>query len=307
MLPPNVRLLGRLEAAGDDFLEYTYLSRYFEKLSQLAPEAFRHHSFDILSHNLMHGRPPEFPSAKSRAVLIWLSDESSTVPLEIADRYSLILKSYFPAAQPIRNIHPFPLCGSNEVLTTEIKPFDARGTEVMFSGNLSPNRLDFFRSFTRYRHLPPFAIKNYVVRRLYSAVLYRIEKQRSFSGAFPRSSIQFTNGFRQGLGPADFAAQLANTKIALCPEGFRSCETIRHFEAMSLGCIVLACQMPPNRFYNGSPIDQLPAWSQLPATLNRLAKDPNTQQRLHNETRAWWKNVCSPEAMAAYTAPLLVD
>lgn len=280
-------------------LEGLYLERFFLALSEFSPEWFVTHRFAIYKNNTIIHRPNP-PAGDERTILLWLSDEGASVPTDICGRYKAILKSYWPLKAHVKNIYPFPLCGSTEVLDTIPTPWEERVTDIFFSGNFSPNRVDFLRAFTILRHFPPFTLRPYIARRLYYSLLRRIISRRDFSEAFSNARISFTGGFGQGLAPTDYAQQLSHSKIALCPEGFRSPECIRHFEAMSQGCVIVAPEMPPNRFYLGSPIVQLKSWTDLRSTLHHLLTRPNNLYETHKSTLNWWNSVCSPSAMAKY-------
>lgn len=278
-------------------LEEVYLRDFFSILRQRNPELFASFDFEVLHLNTIHRSLPALTGGP-RKVLLWLSDEGSSVPLEASTRYAAIFKSYWLTGKSIGNIHPFALCGSGEVHALSPKPMKERQTPVFFSGNFCPNRVDFLRAFTSFRWLPPFPLLSYPLRRGYYELLRRVVKRRDFSGCIPGSSVSFTGGFRKGLPPGEFASALADAKIALCPEGFRSKETIRMFEAMKLGCVVVGPRMPPNPFYHGSPVIQCGSWLDIQKRLADLLSDHRKLEDIHRATLGWWEAHCSAEAMA---------
>ena len=135
----------------------------------------------------------------------------------------------------------------------------------------------------------------------------RLTRERAFTDAIPGGLIAVTEWFGKGLPPEEYAQTLANTKIALCPPGFVSHETIRHWEALRLGCVVISAPLPANRFYEGSPIIQLEDWSSLRPLLTDLLGDPARLRGLHVATVEWWKSRCSEKAVAEYMANLLTS
>jgi len=304
MSPPKVQSILEPPDFWKGSIEGVYLQDFFEAFARNCPDLFSSLEFEILHLNTIHHRVPELRGGK-RKVLIWLSDEGSYIPLGESSRYLAVFKSYWLKEGPIRNIHPFPLCGSGEVHSAKIKPMEERCLSVFFSGNFCPNRADFFRALTAFRYLPPFALRAYPLRRIYWELLRSAVKKREFSGLFPGGSVAFTSGFRKGLAPAEFASRLADTRIALCPEGFRSKETIRMFEAMRLGCVIIGPRMPPNPFYKNSPVIQKDSWLGIRGLVAELLASPHRLAQIHKETLHWWDAVCSAKAMAEKTISFL--
>jgi len=284
-----------------EILEGRYLESFFKELQALDPEMFRTFRFLIVNQNTRFG-PPRLPFSGQDVILIWLSDEQALVPNEgFSSRFKLILKSYWPLREGLRNILPFPLCGASEVLRTEPVDWAIRRNKIFFSGNLNANRVDFFRQFNRLRNLPPRDLPFYWQRRLYWEVLLRwpFPYRRDFSELYPNSHIVFTNRFRAGVPPKDYAQSLAQSCIAICPPGFTSAETIRHFEAMRLGCVIISSPLPPNPFYAGSPIIVLDRWRSLDGCLSALlATAERVLEKKSKETFQWWQSRASPCALA---------
>ena len=108
-------------------------------------------------------------------------------------------------------------------------------------------------------------------------------------------------------GGSPLSRILASSKIALCPPGFISHETIRHWEALRLGCVVISAPLPPNRFYKDSPIIQLKDWSKLRPLLDHLLTNTNELWNLHKATEGWWKRMCSEQAVADYMARVIAE
>ena len=233
-------------------------------------------------------------------MLIWLSDEEGSLPCgDLCRKFRLVLKSYWPLPEGWRNVLPFPLCGTREVLAKKPLPWAQRDTAVFFTGNLNANRVDFYRQFNLLRSFPPMDLPFYWQRRIYWELLRRLPLRRDFSGAFPHSRIIFTQGFRTGMSPTTYAENLAKCKITICPPGFTSAETIRHFEAMRLGCVIVSAPLPPNPFYAESPIVLLKNWRSLHRCLSALLfEDGKDLQKRAEATYQWWETKASPKAMA---------
>jgi hypothetical protein len=289
-------------------LEASYLVRFFESLRQHMGESFEQFRFLIINKNSRWSRI-EPPIKGKDVVLLWLGDEEGIIPHELSGDFRLILKSYWPISESVGNMHPFPLCGSSAVLERDPIPFEKKRTNVFFSGNLNANRVDFYRQFIPWGGIPtgnlPLIARKLIARGLGTRSGRLLP--RDFSASFPDSVIRFTGGFAQGYSPGEFAARLADARIALCPPGFTSHETIRHFEAMSQGCVILSSRLPTNVLYRSSPVIEIEQWSSLHWMLSDLLNQPSLLAEISQSTYEWWNKVLSPEAMASRTAKIFIS
>jgi hypothetical protein len=297
------------EVHGHDWsciLEARYMREFLANIRGGAPEIFHSHRFLIMNRN-SRWTQIDPPDSGDDVVLIWLGDEEGTVPHELSRKFRLILKSYWPLSEAVGNMHPFPLCGSSAVLEKDTVPFEERKTGVFFSGNLNANRVDFYRQFIPWGGFPPGNLPLLARKLIARGLGTRLGRilPRDFSASFPDSEISFTGGFAQGYPRGEFATRLADSKIAICPPGFTSHETIRHFEAMSHGCVVISSPLPPNPFYRGSPVIELKNWQLLHQLILNLIEDPESLGEISRLTRSWWRNHCSPEALAQKITPVL--
>jgi hypothetical protein len=299
------------EVHGHDWsciLEAHYLREFLANIRVGAAEIFHSHRFLIMNRNSRWTRI-EPPIRGKDVVLIWLGDEEGTIPYELSGNFRLILKSYWPISESVGNMHPFPLCGSSAVLERDPRPFEERKTGVFFSGNLNANRVDFYRQFIPWGGFPPgnlpLLARKLIARGLGSRPGRLLP--RDFSASFPDSVIRFTGGFARGYPPGEFAARLADARIALCPPGFTSHETIRHFEAMSQGCVVVSATLPTNVLYRGSPVIEIEKWSALHSVLADMLNHPSRLAEISQSTYEWWNRVLSPEAIAFRIANLLIS
>lgn len=277
-----------------------YLHSYFSALRNLWGPGFEELRFLVISANTFTDEI-HFPIEGDSTVLVWLGDEAGTIPDHLCHRFRLILKSYYAKPDPHKNIHPFPLCVAPKVLNLQPIDFQKREINVFFSGHLTPHRVDFYRHFLMLGRLRKKNISSYTVKRSLRKLINSVGLPRRFDEFYPNSMIRFTHRFGDGLSEHDYAAALADTKIAICPGGFWSIECIRHFEAMRMGCIIISDCLPPNRLYSGSPIIQLERWSDLSLEVNRLLGSPQEMLDISTRMTRWWEDVCSPEAMAKYT------
>jgi hypothetical protein len=232
-------------------------------------------------------------------VLIYVSDETSSIPLELGRHCVAIFKAYLPQEFPEQRLYALPLGYVRGVPAYDSIPLIQRRTNVFFSGTIHRSRASFGQTLVylagKSKHrtelknpdLTPTPSRD-------SGILY------DWSCAFPDSYICITTGFSKGLNRTSYGAKLCDSKIALCPGGWQSSETFRHYEAMRAGCIVISDRLPDTRLYRNSPIIQLADWTYLDRTIENLLGDTARMVALQGDTLNWWKTVCSESAVAAF-------
>lgn len=236
---------------------------------------------------------------RKQKVLLYISDETSSVPFHLTCKFSAIFKNYLPWEFPDERIFSLPLGYVSGVPKSECIPVNERKLNVFFSGCPQVSRTGFFGIMAKLAssadHVP---VANWdlmqSVAQSEQACVY------DMSAAFPESYIRMTPEFAQGLDRSTYGMMLRNCKIALCPPGWKSAETYRHFEAMRAGCIVISGPLPDTRIYRNSPIICLDSWKNLEPTVNKLLKDEMLMLDLQQKTLAWWDNVCSEKAVAEH-------
>lgn len=305
--PPNVvNSIGTtLEAGG----ETIFLQRVFSALQERMRSDFSIFTFVVhrWDYHEKKGAQIELQPGDSKKVLILLADEREVFPTESFSSYRAIFKAYGNPTCGSSRIFPFPVGYLNAVGHTDARPFDTRTLNVFFSGYLNRNRIDLYKQFRPVPWLPKRNLIGRYPRELARRMVEKLCVERNFDDALPASSIRFTEWFGHGMEPTVYSQTLANSKIALSPPGFISNETIRHWEAMRLGCVLISAPLPPNRFYKDSPIIQLQDWSELKPLLNNLLSAPHELQRLHEATVNWWARMCSETAVADYMAAVLAS
>ena len=98
----------------------------------------------------------------------------------------------------------------------------------------------------------------------------------------------------------DYRRVLYDAKIAICPGGYASRESFRHYEALRAGCVIISEPLPDTRFYRGSPIIVLDDWRNLRGVVRELLREPERLETLHRQTRKWWQDMCCEEAVARF-------
>jgi len=288
--------------------ETLFLQRVFAALRERMGDGFPKLTFVVHRRvaGEFAGKPIRLDPGGPDRVLIVIADEREVFPCEEFLSYRAVFRAYGAPAGGASKIHAFPVGYLNAAGAAEAVDFEHRRSTVFFSGYLNRNRIDLYKQFRPVWWLPRRNLsRNRYVREIGRRAIEKLTKERSFPNAVPGGHVAFTEWFGKGLAPEEYALTLANTKIALCPPGFVSHETIRHWEAMRLGCVVISAPLPPNRFYKESPIIQLQDWSELKPLLEDLLAHPDRLLALHRATVDWWNRVCSETAVADYMAEIL--
>lgn len=307
-LPPNI--VGRDGQAAIIHGERLFLSRVFLALREELGTRFEDWNFTLIYRQAGESdgiKVELYTNPGKRNALLLLADEHERFPVASTEGFDIVFRQYLNRSPNDGRIHPFPVgyheaCGVEEPI-----PLEERSINLFFSGYLNRNRIDFFKQFRRTWWLPRRNLGGRHIRELSRRLVEKLTTERDFSTRYPNSIIRFTEWFAKGLPPAEYAKTLANTKIAICPTGFISAETIRHWEAMRLGCVIITDPLPANRFYQNSPMIVMKDWSGLHAVLEDLNSDPAKLVSLHKATVEWWKNHCCEEAVARYMAKLLTS
>lgn len=104
-----------------------------------------------------------------------------------------------------------------------------------------------------------------------------------------------TDGFLQGLDRADYLADMASAKVALCPAGAATPDSFRVYEALAAGCvpIVDATTSDPDypasgywpRAFGGTPFPIIGDWSDLDKYVRAILED---WERMAARCQGWW-------------------
>jgi hypothetical protein len=92
---------------------------------------------------------------------------------------------------------------------------------------------------------------------------------------------------------------MMNAKIIPCPRGNFD-ETYRLLEAAKSGCVIVSEPLPDRWYYRDAPVLQVRHWSDLPAILQALDREPERLRDLAARTRRWWDERLSEDAIARY-------
>jgi hypothetical protein len=102
------------------------------------------------------------------------------------------------------------------------------------------------------------------------------------------ATVILTDGFAKGLGPASYAAYLADSRFALVPAG-NAAETIRFYDALELGALPVLIDAPWLHDSDGiaalgpPPVIALNHWRELAGVT-----DGPYGEQFRQSTAAWW-------------------
>lgn len=281
--------------------ESLYLTRFFEELKQQMGYTFRDYNYYVFSSHNPDAVPSSAALSNPRKILFFISDESSSIPFQLAKSYSAIFKSYIPREVNESNIYPFNIGYVADIPEFDVKPSKKRGVDVFFLGNLNKNRFALYREVHPiFRWLPARNVHSFLNRVILTN--YSRSMRMDFSSSRRRYYIKFTDKFKVGLPPQEYARVLYDSKIVLCPRGFHSCETFRHIESMRAGCIIISEPLPDTYLYRNSPIISVTNWREGFKAAKNILRDESLLADLQSRTLTWWKNVCSETATAKYVS-----
>jgi hypothetical protein len=209
---------------------------------------------------------------EERLVVYQIRGEDHEIPA-YANEAFMVFKNYgsfYPTPDTVRIV---PVGCRKNTPILPVQQIKDREIDVFFVGR-DDRRDDFFKAVDAYSTL---------VRRS-----TEIEVMRS-------------NGASASYTPEVYAHKMAQAKLALCPRG-TSHETSRIYEAMRSGCVVIAARQLPSWFSEGWPVVEIDDWADIKDVADGLLTDQTRLQVLSNQTRQWWEEKCSEEAVAHYMA-----
>lgn len=285
----------------DQLNETTFLENVFNALRGEMGVKFNSYNWNILSSHDPDVVPMSAAGEADRKVLIFISDKSCSVPERLQKRYFAIFKCYLPYEMENTNIFSFNIGYVRDVPAFPVKQMRERDTSIFFSGNLNYNRFPLYSAVHPVLRHMPLSIAKYIVSKMASQLKLRREFDREVSNSY----IHFSDGFKKGMEPKFYGRYLNDSRVVLCPKGFRSAETFRHIEAIRAGAVVISEPLPDTHFYRGAPIITVSDWRQGIRLARRMVNDLQALDVLQAKTVEWWREVCSERATAHYVAETL--
>lgn len=306
--PVNVLLDGNSASKNlTDLCEVKYLHNIFTYLRDNLDnfDTFQFYIFNLLGN---YKKPLSKDVKHPKKVLIYISDETGSIPYDLVDSYFAIFKCYLPYHVNNTNIFPFPLGYVAEVPKLPYLEITEREIDVFFSGCLTGNRMSIYFCFHPFfRHIPTvfekylsfLMQKTGIVKFISSEIKGKINGLKYF--------IKFSKAFKSGLSPDEYAEYLNNSKFVLCPKGFINIETFRHLEALRSGAIVVTQNMPDLYFYRDAPFLIIKNYKDLTITLNKLASNQTLLKEKQRKSIEWYEKYFSEQAVADYMKKQLLN
>lgn len=181
-----------------------------------------------------------------------------------------------------------------------MKPLSERAYDLYFSGSISNKA---FRWYT-----PQYWLRSpkEVARLRMVAAMRALRRHRSdLRIEIDTHDTYVPRAHAATASPArSYSEMMMDTRICPVPRGTRL-ETGRLYEAMRYGCVLVCEPLPDRWFTRDLPAVYLHDWADLPAVVDDLLRHPKRMEALHRQTLAWWRRVCSEEAVARYIAERL--
>lgn len=281
----------------EELNESEFIKALFFHLNERMNGRGHEYEFYVFSNHDPQVRPKSLERiTDKKKVLLYISDEKNIDPTYLTASYFAVFKAYLGTSWKLPNVFPLSLGCVKGVPELPVKPINSRKYNVFFRGNLNTNRIDFYRNFSPIKYFLPS-------RRILKHFLYinfLVKLKNNFSHFLPDSIIIFNNGFKSGMGVKEYGGVLAESKIILCPNGFTSAESFRHYEAMRAGCIIISEKLPEIEFYKDSPIIEVENWKTGLSIAKKLLKNEKELERIQTEMIQWWNKKCSESATANF-------
>lgn len=203
-------------------------------------------------------------------IVIYTGNEDLFLP---RGKYRLLFCFYALQDVPQERCRVLPL-GGQQLSPAENLAWEERSLDLFFAGQYLPLREDFARALAG---LGPWA------------------EQQGW-----RHTLLWTEGFRQGLSPADYLSHLSSARFALVPYG-NAPLTFRLFEALQAGCIPVTPVLPELWFLKELPHIAVPQnWANLAQHLLYALESPREALHLHQKVLQHYAKYCSPASVAQY-------
>lgn len=238
-------------------------------------------------------------NVKLGRILLIVSCENGYNSKNISKSYDMILQSYLEKDDFLNNIYPMPIGIPNynffrqklEKFLTKKDNQNNKDIALFYSGNLNKNRIKFFSQY--------YSIN--IIRKIYIVLLFKLKFKSLLKKQLKllrlnyneqnKNVILFNSEFHSGLSKNDYLDYLSRAKYTLCPQGFSSYETFRHYEQAAFGSFSIVQKLPKNWIYNNFPCIKIKSWKNLHyKLLNRKNFNGNEYQLSVN----WYLNTIDP-------------
>lgn len=245
--------------------EWPYLSAILNQIPASILKAYR---WIVTDHHT------PLPDPDGSTVVFFLSNEDGRLP-DYAEKVKAVFTPY-PPTLPTSNSYIIPL-----------------GPGIMTG--MEPPRLPHVRKYDLF-----FSGRKLQRRQAAFNALDALAQDTRF-----RVKIRKNSAFGKGFGPKEYLNLLADSKMALAPEGNFSNVTFRHFEALLKGCVVISGPLPDIGPYASFPAFQVEEWHTIPALFERLLKQPEELENALSQGLQYYQQVIAPSAVANFVSKAL--
>lgn len=137
--------------------------------------------------------------------------------------------------------------------------------------------------------------------------LAMIEALRSLESRLGKERVllDITPGFQESrVRQARYLETMARTQICVAPRGTAH-ETLRVYEGLQHGSVIVCDRLPPHPFYQNAPLMQIADWTEAVDRIEELAADPKRLAAMQEASLAYWRDVLSEAPTAARIARFL--
>jgi hypothetical protein len=230
-------------------------------------------------------------------ILFYVGDENNSFDDLQPTEFPVVFRQYMQGLSAPR-VYPMPLGTTPLMNSSMVKTTHEKRINIFFSGCLNANRIGLY---TYFRFGKEIQSESFLLSRVLSRILRQFGK-KDLSWSFADSYIQFTDGFQRGLPQSSYAEKICDSRIVICPYGFISPETIRHYEALQSGCTVITKRWPFNDFLAKAPMVVVDSWQELETIIPGLLSNPDVLAENQRKALEWWESFGSPEGFASYVA-----
>jgi hypothetical protein len=182
--------------------------------------------------------------------------------------------------------------GRQELL--DPKPMGVRPYHSFFAGQVNLD-IPFWR-----RQIP--SPKVFARRKMFAAVQEMIARDARF---------RFDGGEVTDAGAStlrnsrSYSQRMMDSKICLAPRG-TAIDTLRFFEGLRAGCLVVCDHLTDEWFYAGAPVLRVKDWDDLPEIVAPYLYDDSALERARVQSLSWWNEVCCEKAIGRVMAEYLI-
>lgn len=291
------------------YFQLKFIEKFLNELSKLLGKKFKKYNFYIYSSNNVNELPHSVNINHSKKILIFISNETNYIPFNLEKYFFCIFKCYLPYEPKNSKIFSFPLNIISDVKRNKVIPINKRPIDIFFCGNLNSNRLNLYNALSSNSK-----IFSKITNKFFYSILVRTGLKQKFLSrnmniaVNGNNYIKFTNGFNGeggGLNYNEYFRLLNNSKVILCPRGYISPETFRHYEAIKSGSVVITEKLPKTYFYKNAPYIEINNWKDGIIKAEKLILNLVKLKNIQKRNNLYYKQIMSEKSVAKYAYKLI--